>query len=180
MKNLPLILSAVALLAAGAALVQNFGLKKKIEDTELALSQFKNDHNHSAPPSPFDNPSPDPLANTFNENKVDPNLPRTSIRFDREVHDFGKIKDGDKPKTKFKFTNTGKEPLIISNAQGSCGCTVPSYPKDPIPPGKTAEIEVEFDSSNKQGEQQKTVTITANTDPEQTILTVKSTVLPKE
>ncbi len=99
---------------------------------------------------------------------------KTTIQFEKTEHDFGKIKQGDEAETKFKFTNTGKEPLIIENAQGSCGCTVPSYPKEPIAPGATGEILVKFNSAGKSNAQQKTVTLTANTEPIQTTLTIKA------
>lgn len=102
---------------------------------------------------------------------------KTTWKFDKDTHDFGKIKQGDDVEYNFKFTNTGKEPLIIENAQGSCGCTVPSYPKEPVPPGGTGEIHVKFNSAGKSGAQQKTVTLTANTDPSvTTLLTIKADV----
>ncbi len=99
---------------------------------------------------------------------------KTTIQFEKTEHDFGKIKQGDEAEYKFKFTNTGKEPLIIENAQGSCGCTVPSYPKEPVAPGATGEILVKFNSAGKSNAQQKTVTLTANTEPIQTVLTIKA------
>ncbi len=99
---------------------------------------------------------------------------KTSIQFEKTEHDFGKIKQGDEAEYKFKFTNTGKEPLIIENAQGSCGCTVPSYPKEPVAPGASGEILVKFNSAGKSNAQQKTVTLTANTEPIQTVLTIKA------
>ena len=73
--------------------------------------------------------------------------------------------------------NTGDEPLIITIAKGSCGCTVPSWPKEPIAPGTTGEFVVRFDSKGKAGFQAKRVTITANTDPVNTYLTVKGQVI---
>lgn len=99
---------------------------------------------------------------------------KTTIQFEKTEHDFGKIKQGDEAEYKFKFTNTGKEPLIIENAQGSCGCTVPSYPKEPVAPGASGEILVKFNSAGKSNAQQKTVTLTANTEPIQTVLTIKA------
>jgi uncharacterized cupredoxin-like copper-binding protein len=99
---------------------------------------------------------------------------KTSIQFEKTEHDFGKLKQGDEAEYKFKFTNTGKEPLIIENATGSCGCTVPSYPKEPVAPGASGEIMVKFNSAGKSNAQQKTVTLTANTEPIQTILTIKA------
>ena len=76
----------------------------------------------------------------------------------------------------FKFVNTGKEPLMISDAKGSCGCTVPEYPKEPIAPGATGEIKVVYKPGAQQGSQTKTVTVTANTDPPQTLLNISADV----
>jgi len=87
------------------------------------------------------------------------------MTFNKKVHDFGSIQEGQRVETLFTFTNTGKSDLVISDARGSCGCTVPEYPKNTaIAPGATGEIRVSFDSSNKPNLQQKTVTISANTD----------------
>lgn len=109
-----------------------------------------------------------------------PTGPITSIQFDETVFDYGTVKDGAKVKHVYKFKNTGKEPLIIADAKGSCGCTVPDWPREPIAPGKMGQINVEFDSKNKGTEegsnQSKRVTITANTDPVQTYLTIKGIV----
>ena len=82
----------------------------------------------------------------------------------------------------FSFTNTGTAPLIIASAQGSCGCTVPDWPKEPIGIGEKASIKVKFDSKKKAGIQNKTVTLTANTFPKQTKLQIKANVeaAPKE
>lgn len=88
------------------------------------------------------------------------------------VWDFGTIQQGDSPEFSFKFKNTGNEPMIISNAKGSCGCTVPKWPKEPIAPGATGEINVKFNSKGKKGSQNKTVTLTANTTPPTTKLRV--------
>ena len=108
-----------------------------------------------------------------------PTGPTTSMEFGESEFDFGTVDDGEKVNHNYKFTNTGSEPLIISNAKGSCGCTVPSWPKEPIPPGGTGEIQVQFDSKNKKGRQTKRVTITANTDPAQTFLTITGEVKGK-
>lgn len=87
------------------------------------------------------------------------------LKFERETHDFGKIKAGDIVKFDFKFTNTGKSPLIITHAQASCGCTTPTYPKEPVAPGKQGVVHVEFNSSGKMGLQDKQITVTANSIP---------------
>ncbi|WDF56961.1 DUF1573 domain-containing protein [Mucilaginibacter sp. KACC 22063] len=91
------------------------------------------------------------------------NLP--VMKFERETHDFGKVKSGDVVKYDFKFTNTGKSPLIITNATATCGCTKPDYPKSPVAPGENGVIHVEFNSTGKMGLQDKQITITANTNP---------------
>ena len=113
-----------------------------------------------------------------------PTGPTTSIKFDEETYDWGKLMDGDKVTHVFKFKNTGNEPLIISNAKGSCGCTVPEWPKDAIAPGKSGEIKVVFDSKGKGAaggkEDSKRVTITANTDPVDSYLTIKGKIDKKE
>jgi len=113
-----------------------------------------------------------------------PTGPTTSIQFDQDTYDWGKVMDGEKVTHVFKFKNTGKEPLIISNAKGSCGCTVPEWPKDAIAPGKSGEIKVVFDSKGKGAvggkEDSKRVTITANTEPVDTYLTIKGKIDKKE
>ena len=101
------------------------------------------------------------------------------MSFDKSVHDFGTIQEGETVQTTFTFTNTGLTDLIIVDARGSCGCTVPNYPKNtPIAPGATGEILVSFDSSNKPNMQQKTVTISANTTNGRETLRIKAMVTP--
>ena len=104
--------------------------------------------------------------------------PKTFVVFDSYDHDFGDIKQDSKHEKLFSFTNTGKEPLIITNAKGSCGCTVPEYPKEPILPGETGEIKVVYSPGKQTFKQTKSVTITANTDPETTVLKVYANVIP--
>jgi len=83
------------------------------------------------------------------------------ISFDKEVHDYGTVENGGNGTCTFEFTNKGNAPLIISNAKGSCGCTVPSWPKEPLAPGKTAKITVKYDTK-RPGAINKSVTITSN------------------
>lgn len=83
------------------------------------------------------------------------------IEFAKETHDYGDIKYGADGTCTFEFKNTGNVPLIISNAQGSCGCTVPDWPKEPIAPGAKAKILVKYDTK-RPGEFSKNVTITSN------------------
>ena len=105
-----------------------------------------------------------------------PTGPLTSINFPETTFDFGEVDAGEMVVHIYKFTNTGKEPLVIKDAKGSCGCTVPKWPKTPIPPGEKGEIQVEFNSKGKSGKQTKRVTLTANTDPAQTFLTISGNV----
>ncbi|MGY8954521.1 MAG: DUF1573 domain-containing protein, partial [Flavobacteriales bacterium] len=87
------------------------------------------------------------------------------MEFEKEIFDFGTIAQGEKVNFIYKFTNTGDADLIISSAKGSCGCTVPDWPKQPIAPGEVSEIKVVFNSDGKSGNQHKDVSINANTQP---------------
>src|SRR5471030_1586129 len=87
------------------------------------------------------------------------------MKFEKGTHDFGKIKTGEKVTFDFKFTNTGKSPLIITDALASCGCTKPIWPTTPIKPGESGNIRVVFNSAAKMGLQDKQITIKANTNP---------------
>lgn len=107
-------------------------------------------------------------------------LPATTIEFSEEEFNFGDIKEGDKVAHVFTFTNTGGNPLVIKSAVGSCGCTVPKFSNEPLAPGESGEINVEFDSSNKPGINDKMVTVMANTDKRIHLLKIKANVLPKE
>jgi Protein of unknown function (DUF1573) len=112
-------------------------------------------------------------------NKVNPSATTgktTTVKFEETSYDWGKVKEGEKMTHFFKFKNTGDNDLIISEARGSCGCTVPEWPKEPIKAGKGGEIKVVFDSSHKSGPQSKTVTINANTEPSSIVLMIKGTV----
>lgn len=92
------------------------------------------------------------------------------LKFEKEIYDFGKIKDGDKVSYSYAFENTGKSPLIITDAVASCGCTIPSWPNKPINPGEKSAIKVIFNSAGKSGLIDKQITITANTAPAQTLV----------
>jgi hypothetical protein len=101
------------------------------------------------------------------------------LSFANETHDFGSINEGQVVETEFRFTNTGKAPLIISSAQGSCGCTVPEYPNAPVAPGEEGVIRVSFNSEGKPNQQSKTVTLTTNAVPSTKVLTITANVTPK-
>ena len=99
--------------------------------------------------------------------------------FDQNIFDFGTIKEGDEVKHTYTFKNSGNAELLISNASASCGCTVPNWPRQPIRPGESAGIDVTFNSAGKGGKVEKTIHITANTRPTETILVIKGEVIRK-
>lgn len=109
-----------------------------------------------------------------------PTGPMTTMTFAETDFNFGTVLEGEKVSHTYKFTNTGNEPLILSNAQGSCGCTVPKWPREPIPPGESADIVVEFNSQGKRGTRNQKVTITANTNPPQSFIYLKGEVTPAD
>jgi len=106
---------------------------------------------------------------------INPNAPE--ITFEKDIYDFGNIKNEGNGTYEFKFKNTGKEPLIISDAKGSCGCTVPSWPKELIKPGASGIIKVTYDTK-RTGGFIKTVTITSNAKTQQKVITIKGNVEP--
>lgn len=103
----------------------------------------------------------------------------SKVEFDRITHDFGNIGNNESVETEFEVKNTGDADLIIINASASCGCTVPEYPKTPIKPGDSEKIKVRFRTSAV-GQQQKTVTLTTNTEKGDELLTIKANVAPRE
>ena len=119
------------------------------------------------------------------EKKVEtPKVEGPGMVFENETIDYGTIKKGADGNREFVVYNNGNKPLTITNTQGSCGCTVPEWPKDAIAPGKSGEIKVIFDSKGKGAvggkEDSKRVTITANTEPVDTYLTIKGKIDKKE
>ena len=103
-----------------------------------------------------------------------PNAP--VLTFAESQFDFGNIQPDSKVRHTFKFTNTGKTPLLIADATASCGCTTPSWTKEPIAPGSTGEMEVQFDSRGKQGLISKQVSVRANTQPGITTIYIKGNI----
>ena len=99
------------------------------------------------------------------------------FEFVEEVKEFGEITQGEVVSMTFRFKNVGQKDLIISSATGSCGCTVPEWPKEPIKPGAEGKIDVKFDSNGKQGMQNKTITLVANTIPNTKVIAIKGSVL---
>ncbi len=111
---------------------------------------------------------------------VDPKENVPAYEFESEEHDFGTIIQGESVSFAFKFKNSGKGDLVIRSANGSCGCTVPEFPKDPVKPGESALINVTFNSEGKEGLQNKTVTLIANTIPNTHVLTIKGNVIKEK
>ena len=99
------------------------------------------------------------------------------IKFYEEIHDFGKIIEGETVSYTFKFKNTGKADLLIGDVSTSCGCTVPSYPKTPIHSGKEDAIKVAFNSAGKHGFQTKNIVVISNTQPNTTMIRIKAEVV---
>jgi hypothetical protein len=102
------------------------------------------------------------------------------IEFSKLEHDFGKVIQGEVVTYSFRFKNTGKSDLIIANISAACGCTASKYPRTPVKPGAEDMVEVSFHSAGKQGFQNKTLSVAANTQPSNTVLTVKAQVVMPE
>lgn len=154
-------------------------------DTNSAVTSEVSPSAPSVPATTASKNDVTPIANPVGKDEpAVPVGPITSIEFVETEHDFGTVMEGEKVTYVYKFKNTGDEPLIISNAKATCGCTVPVWPREPIAPGAGSEIKVQFDTKNKGkvgGQvQSKRVTITANTDPVNSYVTIKGKVDKKE
>ncbi|SUZ86017.1 uncharacterized protein METZ01_LOCUS38871 [marine metagenome] len=113
------------------------------------------------------------------QNQISKDRKYAEITFDRIFHDFGNVNEGEIAKTVFTFTNTSENDLYIVDARGSCGCTVPKYPKNvAIKPGETGEIEVNFDTTGRPNLQQKMVKVSANTSTGGEMLRIQAFVNP--
>lgn len=99
------------------------------------------------------------------------------ITFEKDFHDFGRLRSGERVTYSFKFKNTGKSMLLISSVTSSCGCTISDYPRQPVKPGEGGTVDVSFDSENRHGLQNKTVTVFSNTQPPTTMLSIRANVL---
>ncbi len=102
------------------------------------------------------------------------------MTFEEKTFDFGTVEEGEKVTHIFKFTNTGTVPLLIGSARSTCGCTVPKWPREPIGPGESGQIDIRFDTTGKPNKQTKPVTINANTLPAETKLYITGQVNPKK
>ena len=105
---------------------------------------------------------------------INPNIPK--IKFETETIDYGTIEKGSDGIREFKFSNVGKDPLILSNVQSSCGCVAVDWPKEPIKQGASAIIKVKYDT-NRIGPFSKTVTVTSNAEEPSKILKIKGVVV---
>jgi len=101
------------------------------------------------------------------------------FKFTETKYDFGEITQGDIVEHHFEFVNIGKMPLIISNIVTTCGCTAPTWPKEPIKPGEKGKIKIVFDSTGKIGRQNKVVTILSNTSNQKERLLIMANIIPK-
>lgn len=102
------------------------------------------------------------------------------IEFDKTEYDFGEVIEGEVVEGVFEITNKGKVNLIISNAKATCGCTVPTWPKEAIKPGESASLKFTFNSRGRQGKQNKSITLQTNTEKVTEIIRIKGTVLKKK
>ncbi len=102
------------------------------------------------------------------------------MTFEKTKHNFGEMIEGDVVNTTFTFKNTGKSPLIITNARASCGCTIPDYPRQPIKVGEEGIIKVKFNSRGKHGKQNKRVILTTNTEKGREMVYILANVSKKE
>jgi hypothetical protein len=117
------------------------------------------------------------VADAQTDKAADPNAP--DITFESEVHDYGTLDYGSDGNYAFKFTNTGNNPLVITDAKGSCGCTVPKWPKEPVLKGQSSSINVSYDTK-RPGPFTKTVTVTSNAKSATKVLTIKGVVKSQE
>ncbi len=151
----------------------NRSSEKRIAELESRLAQLEG---NKGAPTQATNPAA--TANpTAPEEKPEGPLP--VIEFNTTDHDFGTVGEGQKVSYTYAVKNTGQAPLIIQNAQPSCGCTVPDWTKSPIPVGGTGFVKAEFDTHGKVGIQNKTITVTANTWPKTTMIKFKAMVTAK-
>ena len=101
------------------------------------------------------------------------------ITFDQTEYNFGTVNEGDVVEAEFVVTNSGKTDLVITNAQSTCGCTVPIWPKDPIKPGESSKVLAKFNTAGKPNRQSKDITLTTNTANGREVLKIKGNVIPK-
>jgi Protein of unknown function (DUF1573) len=121
-----------------------------------------------------ENITPDEIKNPNTLQEKDSDEAYPVMTFETTYHNFGKIEQGEVVKYDFKFKNTGDAMLIITSVNSTCGCTIPSFPTDPVMPGNSGVISVEFNSRGKSNIQKKPITIMANTNPRETVLHIET------
>ncbi len=168
MKTIVLKAIVLVVLAGGFTACSDSASEKKIAALESRLKELE--ANKTANPQP---------AKPTKQPDVKPEGPIPAFEWEATEHDFGTINENDVVTYTYKFKNTGESPLIIESVRPSCGCTAPNWSKAPIPVGGEGFVEVKFDSKGKKNAQNKTVTVTANTWPKQTVLRFKTFVTPK-
>ncbi|MFM7488474.1 MAG: DUF1573 domain-containing protein [Cytophagales bacterium] len=169
---------AVVTLAIIAASCSDKASEKKIAELESRLAQME--AGKTTIPAPSATPAATgTVPGTVPAAEEKPEGPLPTMLFNTTDHDFGTVDEGKKVSFIYKVKNTGQVPLIIQNAQPSCGCTVPDWTKTPIPVGGEGFVKAEFDTNGKQGINNKTITVTANTWPKTTLLKFKAMVTPK-
>lgn len=138
----------------------------------VSFAQTSNDKMGKKPAPTAVAPAPTPVTTT-------PVSTQPDFLFEAESHDFGTVPEGTQATYEFKFTNTGKEPLIISNVQASCGCTTPKWSNEPIAPGKVGTITAAYNSSGRPGPFTKSITVTSNAKSSPKVLTINGVVEAK-
>lgn len=167
-------LFAIATLALASSCKKETAIQDSTTGTTVQMPSTAVDGD-TVNPTPNIGPPPLPESNT----PPPANGKYPVMTFEKTDHDFGTIKEGDKVVYVFNFKNTGEADLLISNAVGSCGCTVPEFPKEPVKPGESGKIKVSFNSAGKHGNQQKNVTMATNTKSGKEILNIRASVTPK-
>jgi hypothetical protein len=167
MKTVKYVMMAMALVAVLTS-CRDKAAEKRIAELESRLQALEGGGKSTTATTPTATPAVQP--------EVKPEGPMPTLEFEKVDHDFGTIAEGQKVTYTYKFKNTGAAPLIIQNAQPSCGCTAPSWSREPVPVGGTGFVTAEFDSKGKPGLQNKTITVTSNTFPKTTMLKFKANV----
>jgi hypothetical protein len=175
-----------AMLVLVAASCRDKDMEKRIAELEAEVSELKGKKTEApvattttataVTPGVETTPTPETAVPAANKK---PDGPLPVAQFSTVEHDFGTITEGESVEHTYLVKNTGTAPLIIQKAEPSCGCTVPDWSKQPIPPGGNGFVKAKFDSSGKPGIQNKSITVTANTYPVQTVLRFKAMVTPK-
>jgi len=169
------IVKSILIFAAVLGLVaacKDRNAEKRIAELESRLAEVEGKKAPGAANIPAVTPGVAPA-------ETKPEGPLPAFQFENIDFDFGTINEGEVVEHTYTFTNNGAAPLIIQSAQGSCGCTASDWTKEPVPVGGTGFVKAKFDSNGKQNIQNKTVTVTANTWPKQTVLRFKAMVTPK-